>query len=310
MGGHIPHRFARAPVRLITESILCSVISKFVKPRGAGKEAPMAIITISQGTFSGARMLTEAVSRRLGYRCIDRDQLVDKAAAQWGVSADELRIAFEQPPRFFGQPQRTKYIYLALIQAALAEEARGGNIVYDGLAGHMLLGKGQHVLRTRIIAPMEFRIAMVEYRRQCSRKEAIAYIERMDDDRRKWTRFLYGVDWMDASLYDLVLNLEQMTLVEACDVICLLAQSGCFQTTKETEANLDNLALASRVRAQLALNPDTCELQFEVVAQAGSIAVKGGIDEPAQRKKIRSFVQNIPGVRAVSLEELSVVARF
>lgn len=269
----------------------------------------MAIITISQGTFSGGRMLAQAVSRRLGYRCIDREQLIGKAA-QWGVSQEELRTAIEKPPSFFGQSQHTKYAYLAFIQAALAEEVRAGNAVYDGLAGHILLGKGPHVLRTRIIAPMEFRVSMVEFRRECSRKEAIAYIERMDDDRRKWTRFLYGVDWTDASLYDLVLNLEQMTLIEACDAICLLAESDCFKTTRETQADLDNLAMASRVKANLAMNPDTCDLQFEIAAHAGSISIKGEIDTPGQARKIRSFAVKIPGVRKVTLEELSLVTRI
>jgi hypothetical protein len=140
--------------------------------------------------------------------------------------------------------------------------------------------------------------------------EAIAYVERMDEDRRKWTQFLYGVDWTDASLYDLVINLEQMTLIEACDVICLLAESGCFRTTPETQTDLDNLALASCVKANLAMNHDTCDLQFEIAAQAGSISVKGAIDTPGQARKIRSFVENIPGVHKVTLEELSLVTRI
>ncbi len=270
----------------------------------------MAVITISQGTHSGARMLAAAVSQRLGYRCVDREQLLSKAAAQWSVSHEDLRTAFEEPPRFFGQSQRTKYVYLALIQATLAEEVRRGNTIYDGLAGHILLGKGHHVLRTRIVAPMEFRVPMVQYRRQYSRKEAIAYIERMDEDRRKWVRFLYDVDWADASLYDLVLNLEQMTVVEACDIICLLAASPCYQTTKETQADLDNLALASCVKANLAVNPDTSELQFDIAAEGGSVTIKGDIDERSQARKIRGFVEKLPGVRAVCVEELSLVTRI
>ena len=269
----------------------------------------MAIITISQGSYSGGRMLAEAVSRRLGYRCVHRDQVISKAA-QWGVSQEGLRTAIEKPPSFFGQSQHTKYLYLAFIQAALTEEVRGGNAIYTGLAGHLLLGKGQHVLRTRIIAPMEFRVSMVGYSRQYSRKEAIAYIERKDDERRKWTRFLYGVDWADASLYDLVLNLEQMTLVEACDVVCRLAESGRFQTTPETQADLDNLALASRVKATLAMNPDTYELQFEIAAQAGSVVIKGAIDTHGQVRKIRGLVERISGVREVTLKELSLVTRI
>jgi cytidylate kinase len=254
-------------------------------------------------------LLAEAVSRRLGYRHVDRDQVISKAA-QWGVSQEELRTAIEQPPKFFGQSAHTKYLYLTLIQAALTEEVHCGNVVYTGLAGHLLLGKGQHVLRTRIIAPMEFRIAMVEYRHQCSRKDAIAYIERQDENRRKWARFLYGVDWTDASLYDLVLNLEQMTLVEACEVVCVLAQSGWFKTMPETLADLANLALASFVKATLAVNPDARDLEFEIEAYAGSVFIKGGIDSPAQKKAIRCIVENIPGVRDVTLKELALVTRI
>ena len=269
----------------------------------------MGVITISQGSFSGGRMLAEAVARRLGYRSIDREQIVSRAA-QWGVSEQDLHTAMERPPSFFGQSQHTKYRYLAFVQAALAEEARKGNAVYHGLAAHLLLGKGQHVLRARIIAPMAFRVAMVEYRRGYNRKDAIAFVERMDDERRKWTRFLYGVDWTDTSLYDVVLNLEQMTLVDACDAICTLAEAACFQATAETQADLDNLALASRVKAELAMNTDTYDLQFEVAADAASVSIKGGADSPDQVKRIRTLVHNIPGVRNVTLKEVSLVTRI
>ncbi len=269
----------------------------------------MAIITISQGAFSGGTMLAEAVADRLRYRRIDRDQVIAKAA-QWGVSRDNLRAAIEKAPSFFGQSQHTKYRYLAFIQAALTDEVRGGNAVYHGLAGHLLLGKGQHVLRTRIIAPMVFRVAMVEYRHNYNRKEATAYIERLDEENRKWTQFLYDVDWADPLLYDLILNLEQMTLVEACDAVCLLAERGCFQKTAETQADLDNLALASWVKANLAMNPETSDLQFEIAARAGSISIKGAIDTPGQASKIRSFVETVPGVHEVRVEELSLATRI
>ena len=269
----------------------------------------MAIITISQGSYSGGRMLAEAVSQRLGYRCISRDEILQKAA-QWGVPESELRAAIEKPPSFFGQSQHTKYRYLAFIQAALTDAVRQGDAVYSGLAAHLLLGKGQHVLRTRIIAPMAFRIAMVEFKRECDRKEAIAYIEKTDDDRRKWTRFLYGVDWTDPSLYDIVLNLELMTLVQACDAICVLAESTCFQTTPEVRADLEDLALASCVKANLARNSDTADLQFETTARAGAVTIRGGIESPAQAKKIRSLIERIPGVRTLTTEELSLVTRI
>jgi len=254
-------------------------------------------------------MLAESLAQRLGYRCIDRDQIIQNAAA-WGVSQDDLRTAIEKPPTFLGQSHHTKYLYLAYIQAAMAEEVKTGNAIYHGLAGHLLLGKGPHILRTRIIAPMEFRIGRLQDRLKCNRQEAIAYIEKMDDDRRKWTQFLYGVDWRDASLYDIVLNLEQINLEEACDVICSAAQLKYFEATPESQRSLNDLATASRVKAHLAMDPATSSVQFEVLAQGGSVSVKGDILGPVQAKKIGSLVRAVPGVTEVHLDELEVVTRF
>ncbi len=84
--------------------------------------------------------------------------------------------------------------------------------MYHGNAGHLLLKGGPHVLRVRIIAPMEFRLKMAQDRLKLSRAEALDYIARMDQDRRKWAQYLYGVDWGDPANYDIVLNLEHMTI--------------------------------------------------------------------------------------------------
>jgi cytidylate kinase len=254
-------------------------------------------------------MLADALAHRLGYRCIDRGQLIEKAAV-WGASEDELRSAIEKPPSFLGQSQHKKYLYLTFIQAALTEEARAGNMIYHGLAGHLLLGRGSHVLRTRIIAPMEFRISKVQDRLKYHRKQAIAYIEKRDEDRRKWTRFLYGMDWTDASLYDIVLNLEQMTVEDACDVVCFASQLKRFEFTLESQRTLDDLATATRVKAHLAMDPATSDLEFEVVAQAGSVSIKGEIASWHQARDIDRVVRTVAGVTQAHIDQLAVVARI
>ena len=266
----------------------------------------MPIITVSRGSFSGGKMLAEAVAQKLGYRCIDRDQIIQKAEA-WGVSQEDLRAAIEKPPSFFGQSAQTKYIYLTFIQAALAEEVRSGKGVYHGLGGHLLLRKGPRVLRTRIIAPMEFRIAQVQGRFKCTRREAIDNIEEVDRDRRRWTKFLYDVDWTDPSLYDLVLNLEQMSLQEACDVVCAASQLECFEFTLACQKAIDDLALASRIKASLAVHSATANLQFEIEADDGSVAVRGDIISPDQARQIGQIVRAVPGVTSLELGQLKLM---
>lgn len=259
----------------------------------------MAIITISRGTFSGGKALAECLARRLGYRAIDRDALVRKAATR-RASEYDLRAALETPPDFPGRFNHTRYIYLALIQAALAQEVRSGDAVYHGLAGHLLLRGAPGLLRLRIIAPLEYRVRMAQEQVRLGRNEAIAHIEAMDRDRRRWAQFLYGVDWGDPALYDLVINLETATVEQACHAVAALVESGAFGLTPEGRVALDDLVLASFVRAALAQDPYTLNLEFEVESRRGSIRLRGECGE--EMAAVRRVVCSVAGVKGVTVE--------
>jgi cytidylate kinase len=259
----------------------------------------MAIITISRGTFSGGMALAECLSQTLGYRSIDRDMLVRRAATR-RVTEDNLRAALEQPPNIPGRFNHARYIYLALIQAALTAEVHDGCAVYHGLAGHLLLKGAPSLLRLRIIAPMEYRIRMAQERLNLSRGEAIAHIEATDRDHRKWTQFLYGVDWGEPSLYDLLVNLEHLSVEQACHVVTSMVERGGFELSPEGRAAMDDLALASRVRAQLAQDPFTLNLEVEVESRGGSISIRGDCMEEAEA--IQRVVWAIPGVTGLIVD--------
>jgi cytidylate kinase len=261
----------------------------------------MAVITISRGSFSGGRMLAECAAARLGYRCIDRDVIVQKAVA-YGVSQDGLRDALERPPMLLDRFRHTKYVYLTLIQAALAEEVKAGNTIYHGNAGHLLLRGVDHVMRTRIIAPLAFRLAAVQNRFQMTEDDGRIYIQKIDEDRQKWAHYLYAVDWRDASLYDLVLNLEHLNIEQACEIIAAMARQDCFKETPASRASIDDLALASRVQATLAVAPGTLQLEVDVSARAGSVVISGAMLGQRQADEIRAIAVNVPGVTDVNVE--------
>jgi len=265
----------------------------------------MSVITISRGSFSGGKHLAECLAKRLGYRCVDRDVIVEKAAAS-GVSQKELRDAIQKPPTFLERFTHKKYLYLTLIQAALTEEMRTGKAVYHGNAGHLLLSGGAPIVRTRIIAPMSYRIKMARTRLRLSEPEAIEYIDQMDQDRRKWTQYLYGVDWSDPALYDVVLNLEYITIPEACETISTLVKSqASHEFGPDCQAVMDNLALASRVRAKLALEPETSHLEFEVSADGGSVRLHGKLSSMDLMPAVERIALAVPGVKEVNLEEVA-----
>jgi cytidylate kinase len=260
----------------------------------------MPVITISRGSFSGGKMLAECLADKLGYRCIDRDVIV-KSAATYGVPEEALRDALSKPPSFWDRFRHTKYVYLTLIQAALTEEVRTGRAVYHGHAGHLLLRGVSHVLRTRIIAPMPFRVRAVQDRLRMSETEALAHIQKVDHDRRTWTHYLYGVDWGDPSLYDLVLNLDSLDIQAACTLITQAAAERCFAETAESRAAMEDLALASRVRASLAVSSRTSTLEVEVSARSGAVTISGRLPTVDQAPALQEVVRQVPGVTDVQL---------
>jgi len=268
----------------------------------------MSIITISRGPFSGGEMLAENVSRELGFRCVDREVIVERAAAH-GVSQEELRDALQKPPTFIERIQHKKYLYLVLIQAALVEEVRTGKTVYHGNAGHLLLKGGPHILRVRIIAPLEFRLRMAQDRLKLERAEALDYIEKADQDRRKWTQYLYGSDWADPANYDVVLNLEFMEIPEASQAVATLARQRCFEFTPCCQVAMDDLALASRVRVELALHEATAHLEVEVAVKQHAACITGSASNLWEVEEARIIASQVPGVQSVNVEELSSPAR-
>ncbi|HLB45136.1 MAG TPA: cytidylate kinase family protein [Candidatus Limnocylindrales bacterium] len=261
----------------------------------------MAVITISRGSFSGGKLLAECLADALGYRCVDRDVIVEKAAA-YGVPHVELQNALMKPPSFWDRFKHSKYVYLTVIQAALSEEVRQGRAVYHGNAGHLLLRGVSHVLRARIIATMSFRLRMVEERLKLNRTDALAHVQKMDQDRKKWAQYLYGVEWGDPELYDLVLNLESLDIKAGCDVIATAARQPCFEETPESQATMENLVLASRVRATLAVAPQTSNLEVEVHARNGAVAIRGKLSSRAQLSAVDEIVRQVPGVAELALD--------
>ncbi len=216
----------------------------------------MPIVAVSRGTFSGGEALAKAVAERLGYRCISREELVAVAQA-YGVPAAELTAAMEKRPSLLERVAGEHAVYLRFLRAALCEQARGDKLVYHGHLGQLLLPGISHVIGARVIADLEFRLQSVQEQHQLTRKEALAYIEKVDKERREWTRFLFGVEWDDPQLYHVVLNLSRLSLDAACEAVARLAERAEYQPTPASMKALEDLTRSSwaEVRSRMPLGP-------------------------------------------------------
>jgi len=198
--------------------------------------------------MSGGRTLAECLARALSAPCVGREIVVE-VAARLGVPDSLLREKIETSPGFFDRFSAERRTYVLAVQAALAEHAATGRLVYHGQAGHLLLRHLPGVLRVRLIAPLASRVRAVMEEYRVSEAEAADRIRRLDHERARWTKAMYGVDIADPSLYDLVLNLETITVHTACAAIQGVLQRPEFEIDNEVLGRIR--AFAASCRAQL-----------------------------------------------------------
>jgi cytidylate kinase len=264
----------------------------------------MSIVTISRGSYSRGEEVAEKLALALGYECISREVILE-ASEYSGIPEAKLVRAIHDAPSFLERFSYGKEKYVAHIRAAIMRHVQKDNVVYHGLAGHFFLQEVPHVLKVRIIASLEDRIKEEMKREKISPEEARRILIKDDEERRKWSLALYGIDTWDSALYDMVLHIKTMTVEDAVDLI-LHNLGGPFATTPESQASLDNLTLAAQVEAVL------IESFPGVKASAKDGVVFVSVTAPLSQResaavKAEAIAKRVPGVREVEIYVVPIV---
>ncbi len=268
----------------------------------------MTAVMISRGTLSGGEALAETVAQRLGVRCLSREVLLE-ATHEYGVTLPDLEAAMDRPPSFWERMTGARRTHLVFVRAALCATAMQGPLVYHGYVGHLLLPGISHVLRVRAVADLEYRVQALRERRQAW-SEAVAEIERVDQERKNWVRFLFNLDWNDPLLFDLVVNLSRMGVDAAAEAVVQTARRPEFQPTPQSRQLLCDLALASRVEATLAVDPRTKGTELHVTAENGAVRITGRTYFADAVEAIPVVARGVPGVTAIAADVKHVASPF
>jgi hypothetical protein len=266
----------------------------------------MAIITMSRGTYSGAKELSEYVVQNLGYKLLSREVIILELANYGWVEGKLERVRHKQ----LGILERMNLEwvhYLACLRAVLSKEAKGEALVYHGNNGHLALHGFPHILSVKVVADMDYRIKAVLARNEYAidQKEAIQIIERIDERRKKWSDFFYQTDVNDVSSFDMVVDLSRKSIGDAYDMIYSAVQLPQFQPTPESEKAIEELTRAAEVRARIAMETDIMDDEIEVEIHDGVLSVKGVVHSLEDANELKSFLASQPEIEKVEshLEE-------
>ncbi len=205
----------------------------------------MGIITISRGSYSRGKEIAQKLSQKLGYECISREILL-KASKDFDIPEVKLLHSIQDVPSIFDHLKDGKRKYTAFIREAFLEYIQKDNIVYHGFAGHFFAREIPNILKVRIIANIDYRIKVVMERENISEEKARKLIYSLDVERRKWSMYLYGIDTNSTELYDLVLQIDSLSVDDAVDFLYEIAKRPCFKTTPESQKKLKEMLASAK----------------------------------------------------------------
>lgn len=260
----------------------------------------MSIITISTTSFSGGKEIAESIAARLGYACLNRKELIEGASEDFDFPETKLLEALEEPPKIWQHDRDKRGAHYNLIRAAFLRRCNEhGNLIYHGFAGQELIRRVSHVLRILVVADMEYRIGEAMKRQALDRDQAIALIKRDDKKITKWTQQMFGFNWKDPSLYDLVLHIGRIRPESAEEAIVQIVESEDFQPTAASRQAFDDELLGSVVWSILTKNEKTDSANVETLAENGHVTITGVSRSKEQKEAITTVTAAIEGVKEV-----------
>ena len=261
----------------------------------------MPVVLISRGTMSGGQSLARCLSARLSLRCIGREDLMS-AVDTHGGHARKVVESIDRATRAYDQFSQNRRAYIILMRHALLSFIRDDDIVYHGYAGHLLVPSAPCCMRVRISAPLPLRARNAMHRLGLPEVEALEAVKREDDDRVRWSRFMYGRDIRDPHLYDAWFSLDRMSIETVCATISAGLVEKEFQRTPEARRTLDDLYLSTSVEAALVSDPRTIAWEIGARVRDGNVLLEGPYLEEGQLADVLDVARAVEGVAAVEYQ--------
>ena len=266
----------------------------------------MAIITISRGICSGGAHLADELHAILGWKSLSQEDVSTAAAQAYRMTEQELFRGLYLPANFFERFTHRKTRYLLATQATVTELLADGNGIYHGLAGQFLFADLCNAFKVRIVAPMDYRIENAMQRFGLKKDEARRHIHDADEYRSRWGRQIFHADITDTALYDLVVNLEHLSIDRAAKMIAETMEGEDYQPTPQCVQEYRDFALERRVKAELFFNsPFTPEIA-RVEVRNSEVFLSGDKSFAASESGLIEFVGKIRGVEKITTDHGTV----
>lgn len=262
----------------------------------------MAILAISYEFGSGAEEIGRAVEKQLGYEYVALGRVLDEAK-KTGKKWERFSIDYgESSPNIWERYDWSFMGFMALVQSIILNHALRDNVVIMTRGANYLLRGIPHALRIRVVAPVEKRIERVMSKEDISHDTAKLLVRQADWEIASVIRQLYGKKWDDPEAYEIKFDTSARPMEEILEIVRnLLAARGNLKSP-EAQRQLEMRALAARIKAAVATNPEFLIPTLEVEPRGEGILLRGVARSIREHKAIDKEVRSLSGPVPVTCE--------
>ena len=260
----------------------------------------MAIVTVSRGSFSGARELARLLAEQLEYRLVSREDIIEKTA-RYGITEERRERARRRRLGILQRADLDWKHYRLFARAALTQEIQRGSLIYLGSNGRTLLQDFPNVLNVKVAAHMDYRVDKLMKRTDyvIDRKQAKRLIEEMDQKKFRWQRTFQVDRLVDPFEFDLTIEPGAMSISDACELISTTIEQPRYQTTDESLETMALLTAAAELRAQIAMQTDLSDDKLDVELKDGVVLITGSVRSIEDINGIKSLLDSDPGANGL-----------
>jgi CheY-like chemotaxis protein/cytidylate kinase len=258
----------------------------------------MSVITIFSGSYCHADVIANRLFKDLRSGYVEEKELLIETSKRLGVSEKKLEKALYRGPSIFNDFTHEKERAFANIGLDLAVCVARGSVVYHGFSAHLVPRDIPDVLRVCLTAEAGVRAQRMAEARGVAEKEASKLIQAYDDEAETLTKYLFRKSPWDASLYDLTIETDKVTIETAIETIINRAEA---LPAAEPHRAVEDFLLASRVNLALiggghALKVSCRDATVAVVIDRGVIRLQ------KLKEDIEKTVMAVEGVKGVRVE--------
>jgi cytidylate kinase len=267
--------------------------------------AAMYFITFTRKTGTGGSEIAKRVAAQLGYSFYDTEA-IEHAAREMGFMNDATEVEEKAPSLFERLFSKEPEIQLDRLNSVIYELASRGNAMFLGRGSHVLLRTLKCALHVRVTASEKTRLQNL-VSRGLQEEVALKAIRRSDHEREAFTKFAFGVDWENPELYDIVLNMDNLTVDLAIDTITHLAGTEEIKArSADAMSSLQIMALTRRSEAALIEAGFSMTRLSLSVPEPGRVHLAGFVQSRSDAVKAEDILRRVKGVETVD-DQLRVV---